>query len=99
MRSSFPYIRVERNDNAFAAVQLDADCACLRRSFVHARRSARDIDFVLKSPWKVVFDIPPHVAKMISEYRDRILPKIIGHRHERLFAASWPGGPANVKIR
>jgi integrase len=31
------------------------------------------------------FDIPPRVTKMLLEYRDRIAPKIIGHRPKRLF--------------
>jgi hypothetical protein len=32
-----------------------------------------------------VFDIPSDVAKMPIDYRNRIAPKIIGHRPERLF--------------
>jgi integrase len=31
------------------------------------------------------FDIPPTVVRMLIEYRDRIAPKIIGRRPERLF--------------
>jgi integrase len=31
------------------------------------------------------FDIPPHLAKMLMEYRDHIAPKHIGHRPKRLF--------------
>jgi integrase len=34
---------------------------------------------------ELAFDIPPHVAKMLIEYRDRIAPKVIGHRPERVF--------------
>jgi site-specific recombinase XerC len=33
----------------------------------------------------VAFDIPPQIAKMLIEYRDRIAPKVIGHRPERVF--------------
>jgi len=38
-----------------------------------------------KNGLEVAFDIPPGVAKMLVEYRDRIAPKIIGHRPTRLF--------------
>jgi integrase len=34
---------------------------------------------------ELAFDIPSHVAKMLIEYRNRIAPKVIGHRPERLF--------------
>ena len=39
----------------------------------------------VKNRTELAFDIPPAVAKMLIEYRDRIAPKIIGHRPERLF--------------
>jgi integrase len=39
----------------------------------------------VKNHTELAFDIPPHVAKMLLEYRDRIAPKVIGHRPERLF--------------
>ena len=39
----------------------------------------------VKNKTELAFDIPPHIAKMLIEYRDRIAPKIIGHRPERLF--------------
>ena len=38
-----------------------------------------------KNRQELAFDIPPGVAKMLIEYRDRIAPKIIGHRPRRLF--------------
>src|SRR5262249_54537531 len=38
-----------------------------------------------KNGQEISFDIPPEVAKMLFEYRDRITPKIIGHRPTRLF--------------
>ena len=31
------------------------------------------------------FDIPPKLAKMLLEHRDRIAPKVIGRRPERVF--------------
>ena len=34
---------------------------------------------------EVAFDVPPQVAKMLIEYRNRIAPKVIGHRPERIF--------------
>ena len=39
----------------------------------------------MKNRQELAFDIPPGVAKMLIEYRDRIAPKIIGHRPTRLF--------------
>ena len=39
----------------------------------------------VKNRTELAFDIPPHVAKMLIEYRDRIAPKVIGHRPDRLF--------------
>jgi integrase len=39
----------------------------------------------MKNRLELGFDIPPGVAKMLIEYRDRIAPKIIGHRPTQLF--------------
>jgi integrase len=39
----------------------------------------------VKNERELAFDIPPEVAKMLTEYRDRIAPKVIGHRPERVF--------------
>ncbi len=39
----------------------------------------------VKNRRDVGFDIPRHVAKMLIEYRNRIAPKILGHRPDRLF--------------
>jgi integrase len=39
----------------------------------------------VKNGTPLEFDLPPHVAKMLIDYRDRIAPKIIGHRPTRLF--------------
>ena len=39
----------------------------------------------VKNKMDLAFDVPPHLTKMLLEYRDRIAPKIIGHRPERLF--------------
>jgi integrase len=39
----------------------------------------------MKNDTELAFDIPPQVAKMLIEYRDRIAPKVIGHRPERVF--------------
>jgi integrase len=40
------------------------------------------------------FDIPPHIIKMLVEYRDRFAPKVIGHRPTRLFVNA-DGTPKN----
>ena len=39
----------------------------------------------VKNKTELAFDIPPHIAKMLIEYRDRIAPKVIGRRPERMF--------------
>jgi integrase len=39
----------------------------------------------VKNKTDMAFDIPPRIARMLIEYRDRIAPKIIGHRPDRLF--------------
>lgn len=39
----------------------------------------------VKNRRELAFDIPLPIAKMLIEYRDRIAPKIIGHRPQRLF--------------
>jgi integrase len=39
----------------------------------------------VKNDMELAFDIPPQIAKMLVEYRDRIAPKVIGRRPERVF--------------
>jgi len=39
----------------------------------------------VKNQREVAFDIPPHLARMLIEYRNRIAPKIIGRRPDKLF--------------
>jgi integrase len=39
----------------------------------------------VKNREPLAFDIPLHVTKMLIEYRERIAPKVIGHRPDRLF--------------
>ena len=39
----------------------------------------------VKNKRDLAFDIPPGVAKMLLEYRERIAPRIIGHRPAQLF--------------
>jgi integrase len=51
------------------------------RSISSLELSAREV----KNRTELAFDIPPHVARMLIEYRNRIAPKIIGHRPERVF--------------
>jgi len=42
-------------------------------------------DEVKNKETALAFDIPPQIAKMLIEYRDRIAPKVIGRRPERIF--------------
>jgi hypothetical protein len=51
----------------------------------------------VKNRTEIAFDIPPHLAKMLVEYRNRIAPKVIGRRPDRLFVKAdgtaknqWP---------
>ena len=39
----------------------------------------------VKNKMELAFDVPPRLTKMLLEYRDRIAPKILGHRPKRLF--------------
>jgi integrase len=48
----------------------------------------------VKKHRELAFDIPSDVAKMIIEYRNRIAPRIIGHRPKRLFV-NIDGHPKN----
>lgn len=43
----------------------------------------------VKNQRELAFDIPPEIAKMLIEYRERIAPKIIGHRPTRLFVNAY----------
>ncbi len=48
----------------------------------------------VKNRTELAFDIPPAVARMLIEYRDRFAPKVIGHRPTRLFV-NVDGTPKN----
>jgi Phage integrase family len=41
--------------------------------------------YEVKNRMALAFDIPPHLAKMLIEYRNRLAPKVIGRRPDRLF--------------
>jgi integrase len=46
----------------------------------------------VKNKTELAFDIPQPIARMLIEYRDRIAPKVIGHRPKRLFV-KFDGSP------
>jgi integrase len=48
----------------------------------------------VKNRREVAFDIPPLLARMLIEYRNRIAPKIIGRRPDKLFVKA-DGTPKN----
>jgi integrase len=48
----------------------------------------------VKNGTEHAFDIPPHLASMLIEYRDRFAPKVIGHRPKRVFVNA-NGTPKN----
>jgi integrase len=39
----------------------------------------------VKNKRPIEFDIPPHIARMLIQYRDHVAPRIIGQRPNRLF--------------
>ena len=39
----------------------------------------------VKNKRPIEFDIPPHIVRMLIEYRDHVAPKIIGRKPDRLF--------------
>ena len=39
----------------------------------------------MKNRVEIGYDIPAHLAEMLIEYRNRLAPKIIGHRPDKLF--------------
>ena len=39
----------------------------------------------VKNKRAIEFDIPPHIARMLIEYRDQLVPKIIGRKPDHLF--------------
>jgi integrase len=39
----------------------------------------------VKNKRPIAFDVPPHIVRMLIAYRDRLAPKIIGKKPERLF--------------
>jgi integrase len=43
----------------------------------------------VKNKTELAFDVPPRLTKMLLEYRDRIVPKILGHRPKRLFVNQY----------
>ena len=58
--------------------------------FIRTGREAKSTlelsDGEVKNDMDLAFEIPPHVVKMLVEYRERIAPKIIGERPARLFS-------------
>ena len=50
----------------------------------------------VKNRSELAFDIPPHLAKMLLEYRNHIAPKVIGRRPEQLFVNA-DGTPKSQK--
>jgi integrase len=57
-------------------------------------------DEVKNQETTLTFDIPPQIAKMLIEYRERIAPKVIGRRPDRIFvnADGTPKSQAMVAL-
>jgi integrase len=77
-----------------------ADLTCDTHLFLHAGAGTTSTlelsNSEVKNKMELAFDIPPRVAKMLLDYRDRIAPQIIGHRCARLFV-NVDGTPKSPK--
>ena len=76
-----PYMPL-RSQNLHA---LEFDVHVFLRDDVRATSSIEIPSDEVKNKTELAFDIPQHIAKLLIEYRDRIAPKVIGHRPKRLF--------------
>ena len=86
-----------RSQNLYA---LEFDVHVFLRDDIRATSSLEVPSEEVKNETELAFDIPQHVAKMLIEYRDRIAPKVIGHRPTRLFvkADGTPKSQAMVAL-
>lgn len=50
----------------------------------------------VKNKTELAFDVPPRLTKMLLEYRNRIAPKLLGHRPKRLFVNRY-GTPKSAR--
>jgi integrase len=66
-------------------VSLEFDVHLFLRAEANAISSLEVTAPEVKNKTDMAFDIPRRTAKMLIEYRDRIAPKIIGRRPDRLF--------------
>jgi integrase len=73
---------------------LEFDTHLFVREGAHATSTLEIPAHEVKNRKELAYDIPPWVAKMLFEYRDRFAPKIIGHRPKRLFV-NVDGSPKN----
>jgi hypothetical protein len=82
--------------SAWAEVKRDSEPN--RQTLVKAQRGATStLEFAaseVKNRRELAFDIPPHLTKMLIEYRNRIAPKVIGRRPDKLFVKA-DGNPKN----
>jgi hypothetical protein len=53
----------------------------------------------VKNGMPIGFDIPPHVAKMLLEFRDVVAPKILGHSPSHVFINSDGGVKLDASLR
>jgi integrase len=51
----------------------------------------------VKNKRPIEFDIPPHITRMLIEYRDHIAPRVLGRKRDRLFIN--PDGTPKVSQR
>ena len=74
--------------------RLEFDTHLFMREGAGATSTLELPDHEVKNRTELAFDIPPVVARMLIEYRDRLAPKIIGHRPTRVFV-NVDGTPKN----
>jgi integrase len=73
---------------------LEFDTHLFLREGAHAISTLELPAHEVKNAMEAAYDIPPRVAKLLVEYRDRFAPKVIGHRPTRLFV-NIDGTPKN----
>ena len=65
--------------------ELEFDKHLFMRSELGAKSTLEFDSSEVKNDSEIGFDIPPHLTKMLLEYRDRVAPIHMGHRPKRLF--------------
>lgn len=66
-------------------IKLEFGVHLFLRDGAHATSTVEIPSNEVKNDQDLAFDIPPHIAKMLIEYREKLAPQIIGHRPKIIF--------------